>query len=138
MPYKNKRKKQEYDKNRSPLYRCWVNLRNRCTNPNNPKYPLYGGRGINVCEAWNKFVAFENDMLPAWRPGLQLDRIDNNKGYHPNNCQWVTPSANMKNRRNQIDQKSEIDNVSFDKRQKKWVVKKTFRTKEEAERWSCR
>jgi hypothetical protein len=71
----------------------------RCTNTNNKKYIHYGNRGINVCDEWlDSFESFYTDM--GEQPeGLQIDRIDNNKGYSKENCRWTTSSVNQKNRR---------------------------------------
>ena len=63
------------------------------------KYPLYGGRGITVCDEWHDFAAFLSDM--GVRPeGKELDRIDTDKGYYKGNCRWVDRVTNLNNRRN--------------------------------------
>lgn len=71
----------------------------RCCNPESHAFKDYGGRGITVCERWLVSpAAFLEDM--GHRPrGAQLDRRDNDKGYSPDNCRWVTPKQNMRNRR---------------------------------------
>ena len=74
----------------------WSSMRQRCDNPNNQAYHRYGGRGITVCERWQTFSNFVEDMGPR-PPGLQLDRIDNDKGYSPDNCRWATPMENSHN-----------------------------------------
>lgn len=82
----------------SPTYRTWSSMIQRTTNPNNPRYADYGGRGITVCDAWRKFEGFLADM--GERPkGRTLDRIDNDRGYESGNCRWSTPKEQQNNRR---------------------------------------
>jgi hypothetical protein len=83
---------------RKRLYRTWLNIRNRCTNPRRPDYKYYGGRGIRVCSWWDWFVQFEKDMGPHPGPGWTLDREDNNGNYDPDNCRWVTRKTQSQNR----------------------------------------
>lgn len=83
---------------RSPIYRIWAGMRSRCNNPKSNSFHHYGGRGIKVCERWNKFENFVADM--GERPdGMQIDRIDPDGNYEPGNCRWVTPKENSANRR---------------------------------------
>lgn len=85
---------------RTAEYRAWQTMRLRCTVPSNPAFANYGGRGITVCARWlNSVEAFVEDMGPKPTPRHELDRIDNNRGYEPGNCRWVTRKQNDRNRR---------------------------------------
>lgn len=82
----------------SATYAAWNNMLQRCLNPNVKNYDDYGGRGITVCERWLNFSNFLDDM--GDRPeGLLLDRENNEEGYYPGNCRWVTRSVSNLNRR---------------------------------------
>lgn len=86
----------------TPLYGVWMAILRRCTNQNCKEYHRYGGRGITVCERWaNSFMAFYADMGEQ-PPGMQIDRIDNDRGYEPGNCRWVTSQQNNRNRRDSV------------------------------------
>lgn len=79
-------------------FRIWSGILRRCLNPNFKAYKYYGGRGIKVCDRWlNSYENFLEDM--GIRPvGLQIDRIDNDGNYEPNNCRWATAMQNNTNR----------------------------------------
>lgn len=86
------------DGQRSKVYRTWAQMRNRCSNPNNPSFKNYGGRGIRVCERWNSFENFRDDMgIPE--PHQSIERINNNLDYSPDNCRWATMADQMRNTR---------------------------------------
>ena len=87
------------NRRRSPELNAWMNMNARCANPRRPDYPFYGGRDIAVCDRWREsFGAFLTDM--GLRPdGTSIDRIDNAKGYSPDNCRWATKSQQMQNTR---------------------------------------
>jgi hypothetical protein len=72
----------------SRAYNAWKAAVQRCTNKNNPKFALYGGRGIEVCDRWMEFSNFYTDMGDPGH-GMSLDRIDSDKGYCPENCRWT-------------------------------------------------
>lgn len=75
------------------------NIIQRCTNPNSTYFPRYGGRGITICHEWRTRNNFKEWALShGYRNDLTIDRIDNDKGYSPDNCRWVTPSQNCCNR----------------------------------------
>lgn len=83
---------------KSRIYSVWSGMKSRCNNPKNPKFKDYGGRGIAVCERWADFANFLADMgVP--RPGMTLDRANNDKGYSPDNCRWATRQTQSRNQR---------------------------------------
>lgn len=85
---------------KTPLYRCWLSVKTRCNNPAVAEYPRYGGRGITLCAAWRDYVVFaEWARANGYRYGLEIDRIDNNGDYTPENCRFVTGKVNCNNRR---------------------------------------
>jgi hypothetical protein len=77
-------------------------MRQRCTNPNQPHYPRYGGRGIHVCERWQDFANFIADMGEPPDPAYTLERLDNDGDYEPGNVVWATRTEQRKSQRNGV------------------------------------
>ena len=94
----------------TPLYRAWQNMRDRCNNPHYHGWKNYGGRGIIICERWNTFENFRDDMGPHPGSGWSLDRIDNNGNYELSNCRWSTaPEQHQNKRTNKLTAQNVLD-----------------------------
>lgn len=98
-----------HGKRHTRLYHIWLDMRQRCSNPNRSNYSYYGGRGIVVCDEWNSddttksFLNFYHWSIDnGYHDGLSIDRIDNDGPYAPWNCRWVddlTQGSNKSNNR---------------------------------------
>lgn len=104
-----------------PLYVVWSNMKSRCYNSNAHNYKNYGGRGIAVCDRWkDSFQNFYNDVINGYHEHLQLDRIDNDGNYEPDNVRWVTPQQNQMNKRSYKNSSSNYKGVGWKKSSQKW------------------
>lgn len=88
----------------SPEYRAWTGMKDRTHGNKTTRsfYPHYEGRGITMCERWEVFENFLADMGPKPSPKHSVDRIDNNKGYGPDNCRWATCKEQARNTRRNV------------------------------------
>ena len=90
------RSKQKHNLSKHPIYKVWLGINSRCYSKNTNGYKRYGGKGIIMCKEWkehpDKFISWA--LANGYRPGLQLDRINNNGDYQPSNCRFITPKEN--------------------------------------------
>ena len=110
-----------------PLYSTWMGMRKRCYNPNHINYKNYGARGItmssefkNSFETWLEYISSLDGFAELHKNNLEIDRIDNNKGYERGNLRIVDRATNSNNTRKRLDNKSGYTGVYFDKRTEKW------------------
>jgi hypothetical protein len=89
--------------NQSRLYCIHENIKQRCGNPKNDNYAYYGGRGILICPAWLKFENFKEwAETSGYKEGLEIDRINNDGPYSPDNCRWTTRENQLRNTRHNV------------------------------------
>lgn len=98
-PRLNRRNNKNFVARQHPEYSLWCQMRARCQRQSHEAYHNYGGRGIRVCDRWQDFSAFLEDMGPRPGKGYTVDRIDNNKNYEPGNCRWATRAQQSRNSR---------------------------------------
>jgi len=81
----------------SPIYKTWVEMHRRCRTTDPKTSTHYLNRGITVCSEWKDFKTFHYDMIGTWKPGLSIDRKNNNLGYSKSNCRWASFKEQMRN-----------------------------------------
>lgn len=84
---------------KTPEHSAWISMRSRCSNPKVPNFPNYGGRGIKVCERWDSFELFLQDMGKKPSNSHSLDRKEVDGNYEPGNVRWATKQEQTDNRR---------------------------------------
>jgi hypothetical protein len=111
--YASHRKNGKFNK----TYLCWRNMKSRCANPNDDRYPAYGGRGIKVCERWLVFENFLADMGDC-PDNCSIERIDIDSDYCPSNCQWLPDRDQFENKQ----QTSQITHLGKTQSLKRWAT----------------
>lgn len=91
-----------HGRTKTPEYYIWRSMKARCLNSHSSGYPNYGARGITVCDRWRLFDHFFADMGLRPSPNHQLDRINNDGPYTPENCHWATPVQQGRNKRSNV------------------------------------
>jgi len=93
-----------HGKSKTRIYSIYKGLKRRCYCPNRPNYKDYGGRGITICDEWlDDFATFyEWSISHGYADNLTIDRVDNNRNYEPDNCQWISRSENIAKRNKDI------------------------------------
>jgi hypothetical protein len=92
-----------HNANKTPEYRTWGEIIQRCENPKRVNFKFYGGRGIKMCDEWRQsFPTFLAHVGRRPSPQHSIDRIDSNGNYEPGNVRWATVSEQIKNRRPRV------------------------------------
>lgn len=98
---------------KSSEYKIWCSMVQRCRNEKSTAYAYYGGRGITICDRWSDFEKFYQDMGERPSDKHSIDRIDNDKGYSPDNCRWADAGIQNINQRLRKDNKTGVKGVSI-------------------------
>ena len=111
----HKEKVTSHSLSKNPLYQIWSDIKQRCHNKNRHNYHRYGGRSILFNKEWEQspetFILWVEENLGPKPKGMSIDRVDNNKGYEPDNLKWSTPSEQSFNRENSLKTEEEKNNI---------------------------
>lgn len=101
---------------KSKEYRAWLNMKDRCYDPNSNRYHRYGGRGIHICDRWlQSFENFFEDVGPAPSKSHSIDREEVNGDYEPGNVRWATPKEQANNRSNNMQYRNIAKRIILDR-----------------------
>lgn len=119
-------KREHHGLRNTKLYSTWKHMRQRCNDVNEPAYKNYGARGIKICKEWDRFSCFYKwAMNNGFDVSLFIDRIDNNNGYSPENCRFVTRKTNNNNTRQNV----KVTAFGETKNMKEWAEDKRCNVK---------
>lgn len=131
----------------SRFYQIWADMKRRCTNPRATGYANYGGRGVYVCESWDTFENFRDDLYDLYlahadeygESNTTLERKDVDGPYSPENCQWITKAEQNRNKRNVINaigvQQGSEGSWRAQYQREGVIYRKSFPTKDQALEW---
>ena len=109
--------KTTHGEHKTRLYKIWEDMKRRTLNPKHKAYKDYGGRGITICDEWKEHIPFRDWALSnGYSDELSIDRIDNDKGYYPDNCRWATKTIQSRNQRMKSTNTSGFRGVCFNKK----------------------
>lgn len=100
MPLKKNSNAYKHGMRSSRQYRTWSHMKGRCQDKNDKQYKNYGGRGITICDKWQSFEGFWEEMGSSYEDHLTLERINVNGNYCKENCKWATWAEQRKNKQN--------------------------------------
>ena len=92
-------------------YRIWQQIKNRCNNPKCNRYEYYGGKGITYDKKWETFEGFWEDMKEGYSDDLTIDRINSEGNYTKENCRWVNYTEQNNNKKDNINNNKNIDEL---------------------------